>query len=426
LLEDPVAIQFIALFVLLLLSSFFSSAETALTTVNKHRIRSLVDQNVKHAKTVAALIEDPKRMLSAILIGNNIVNLSASSLATSLAIEKFDSIGAGVATGVLTFLILVFGEITPKSLATIYSEKLSLFYSPIIWGLSRILTPVIFILNRISFLVLFILRVDPNAKLDTMTEHELRTILDVSHEEGVIEQEERNMITNVVDFGDSLAKDVMVPRINMAFADVDMDYEELRELFRKERYSRLPVYSETRDNVLGIINLKDVFFHADSENFKISDYLRDAYFTYEFKKTSELLNEMRKKSMPIAIVLDEYGAVAGLISFEDLLEEIVGEIRDEYDDDEEDVIQKISDHEYMLDGMTRIEDINELFGLELASDDYDSIAGHIMNRLEHLPGEGESVVDGNVTFTVASMNRNRLDKVHVQITQKTSTAQEEL
>ncbi len=425
-LEDPVAIQFIALFVLLLLSSFFSSAETALTTVNKHRIRSLVDQNVKHAKTVAALIEDPKRMLSAILIGNNIVNLSASSLATSLAIEKFDSIGAGVATGVLTFLILVFGEITPKSLATIYSEKLSLFYSPIIWGLSRILTPVIFILNRISFLVLFILRVDPNAKLDTMTEHELRTILDVSHEEGVIEQEERNMITNVVDFGDSLAKDVMVPRINMAFADVDMDYEELRELFRKERYSRLPVYSETRDNVLGIINLKDVFFHADSENFKISDYLRDAYFTYEFKKTSELLNEMRKKSMPIAIVLDEYGAVAGLISFEDLLEEIVGEIRDEYDDDEEDVIQKISDHEYMLDGMTRIEDINELFGLELASDDYDSIAGHIMNRLEHLPGEGESVVDGNVTFTVASMNRNRLDKVHVQITQKTSTAQEEL
>jgi len=425
-LEDPgVAIQLIALFVLLLLSSFFSSAETALTTVNKHRIRSLADQNIRHAKTVAALIEDPKRMLSAILIGNNIVNLSASSIATSLAIEKFDSFGAGLATGILTFLILVFGEITPKSLATFYSEKLALIYSPIIWGMSRILTPIIFILNRISYLVLFILRVDPNKKLDTMTEHELRTILDVSHEEGVLEQEERNMITNVVDFGDSLAKDVMVPRINMAFADVDMSYDELRELFRKERYSRLPVYSETRDNVLGIINLKDVFFHADAEDFKIADYLRDAYFTYEFKKTSELLNEMRKKSMPIAIVLDEYGAVAGLISFEDLLEEIVGEIRDEYDDDEEDIIQKISDTEYMIDGMTRIEDINELFGLQLESEDYDSIAGHIMNRLEHLPGEGESVVDGNVTFIVASMNRNRLDKVHVLIASDTTKDQEE-
>lgn len=416
--------QLIILIILLLLSAFFSSAETALTTVNRIRIRSLADENVKGAKTVAKLIENPSKLLSAILIGNNIVNLSASSLATTFAISIFEkmgmgrnaSMGAGIATGLLTILILIFGEITPKSLATIYAEKLALTYSGPVYFLTQLLTPVIFLVNKLAFGLLRILRIDPTYKGSSMTESELRTIVDVSHEEGVIESEERKMITNVVDFGDSLAKDVMVPRIDMEFADVNLSYDELVEVFSKEQFTRMPVYDDSRDNVIGIINLKDVFFYSGpKEEFNIHHMLREPYFTYEFKKTSELLIEMRKASIPIAIVLDEYGATAGLITLEDLLEEIVGEIRDEYDSDEEDSIKAIGENEYIADGSAKLDEINEIIGLNLESDDYDSIAGHIISLLEHLPEEGESVTNGNVTFTVKSAAKNRIDKVHILV-----------
>lgn len=412
---DPSEVtQLIILFILLLLSAFFSSAETALMTVNKLRMRTLADDDVKGSKTVIKLIDDPTKMLSAILIGNNVVNLSASSLATSLAIERFNSAGAGIATGILTLLILIFGEITPKSLATIHAEKLSLYYSGIIYFLTQLLTPVIFVINKLSLGILRLFRINPNAKLHSMTENELRTFVEVSHEEGVIESEERKMITNVVDFGDSIAKDIMVPRIDMEFASIDLTYDELVDTFAVEKFSRLPVYSETRDNIVGIVNLKDLFFYQDSkEDFKIEKILREPYFTYEFKKTSELLIEMRKDSIAMAIVLDEYGATAGLITLEDLLEEIVGEIRDEYDDDEEDCIKIISDNEYIADGNTRLDEINETIGLNIESDDYDSIAGHIISLLDHLPEQGESVTDGNVSYTVDSVEKNRIDKVHI-------------
>jgi CBS domain containing-hemolysin-like protein len=247
----------------------------------------------------------------------------------------------------------------------------------------------------------------------------LRTLLDYSHEEGVIESEERRMITNVVDFGDSLAKDVMVPRTDMAFANVDFTYDELVQAFADEKYSRLPVYSDTRDNVIGIVNLKDVFFYnGDKESFNIIGIMREPYFTYEYKKTSELLIEMRRDSIALAIVLDEDGATVGLLTIEDLLEEIVGEIRDEYDDDEEDSIKIISENEYIVDGFTMLVEINEVIGLNLESDDYDSIAGHIIFLLDHLPEEGESVEDHNVVFTVASVEKNRVDKVHILIKQE--------
>ena len=222
------------------------------------------------------------------------------------------------------------------------------------------------------------------------------------------------MITNVVDFGDSLAKDVMVPRIDMSFASVDLSFDELVHLFSIDKYSRLPVYAESRDNVIGIVNLKDVFFYnGNKEDFKITDIMRDPYFTYEYKKTSELLIEMRRKSIALAIVLDEYGATAGLLTIEDLLEEIVGEIRDEYDEDEEDCIQPLSDNEYIVDGNTKLDDINDALGLNIESSDYDSIAGHIIYLLDRIPEEGETVTDKNVVFTVAAVDKNRIDKVHI-------------
>lgn len=414
--------QLIILFVLLLLSAFFSSAETALTTVNRIRMQNLADENVKGAKTVCKLIEDPTKLLSAILIGNNIVNLSASSLATTtavnickkLGVSDSATVGAGIATFVLTILVLIFGEITPKSLATMHAEKISLAYGGIIYYITQILTPVIFVINKLAYGLLTLLKVDPNYKGLTITENELRTIVDVSHKEGVLESEERKMITNVVDFGDSLAKDVMVPRIDMAFVDIDLSYDELVKVFSEDKFSRMPVIDGSSDNVVGIINLKDVFFYQGSkESFNIKQLLREPYFTYEFKKTSELLIEMRKASRSIAIVLDEYGATAGLITLEDLLEEIVGEIRDEYDGDEEDSIKQISPTEYIADGSTKLDEINEIIGSKLESDDYDSIAGHIINLLEHLPEEGETIVDNHIKYTVQSVDKNRIDKIHI-------------
>ena len=223
-------------------------------------------------------------------------------------------------------IILVFAEITPKSISAI-KRKVALRISGSVLIVTKLLTPVIFIINKLCNGIMRLLGTDPNEKPTPMTESELRTILEVSHEEGVLESEERRMITNVVDFGDSLAKDVMVPRIDMSFASVDLSYDELVQLFSVDKYTRLPVYSESRDNVIGIVNLKDVFFYnGKKEDFNILDIIREPYFTYEFKKTSELLIEMRRDSIALAIVLDEYGATAGLITIEDLLEEIVGEM----------------------------------------------------------------------------------------------------
>lgn len=423
---DPsVAAKCVILVILLFLSGFFSSAETALTTVNKLRMRSLADEGNKRAATVLKLTDNPAKMLSAILIGNNIVNLSASSLTTTLVLEVFGSKAAAIATGILTLLVLVFGEITPKQLATLHSEKMSLFFAPLFLGLTRLLTPVIFIVNKLSVCVMFLLRIDPNAKAAPITESEFLAVVDVSHEEGVIESEEHQMINNVVDFGDSVAKDIMVPRIDMVFANVEMDYIELVEVFRKEQYSRLPVYSETQDNIVGIINLKDVFLFSDNPTaFHMEHFIREPYFTYEFKKTSDLLSEMRKDHIAMAIVLDEYGATAGLITLEDLLEEIVGEIRDEYDSDEVDSVRSTSPDEYTAEGTAKLEDINEVLGLELASDDYDSIAGHVIHLLGHLPTAGESIEENGVVYTVSEVNKNRVDEVRIRVLPKTEEPEE--
>jgi CBS domain containing-hemolysin-like protein len=408
------ATQPIILFILFVLSAFFTSSEAALSGVNKLRIRSLEDDHIRGAKTVSKLIEEPRKMLSAILICKNVTKLSAAALVTTMAIRYWGNEWVGLSIGVLILLYLIFGSILPKTISTIYPEKVAFAIAGPIYLITKLLTPLVFILNKFCNGIMKLFHIDLDAKTSTVTEIELRNMLDFSHEEGVIESEERRMITNVVDFGDALAKDVMVPRTDMAFANVDLNYDELVQAFSEEKYTRMPVYSETRDNVIGIVNLKDVFFfHEDKKDFNIIDIIREPYFTYEYKKTSELLIEMRRNSISLAIVLDEYGATVGLITIEDLLEEIVGDIRDEYDDDEEDSIKVLAENEYLVDGFTKLDEINEALGLDLESDDYDSIAGHIIYLLDHLPDEGETVTDDNVVFTVASVDKNRVDKVHI-------------
>ena len=412
---DSTGIQVFTVIVLLCLSAFFSSAETALTTVNKMRIRTLAESGDKRAITLTKVVENPSKMLSTILVGNNIVNLSASSLMTTLTMRLFGSRAVGAATGILTLLILVFGEITPKTASTLYSEKIALGYAKIVYALMTVMTPVIFVVNLLSKGVLFVIRINPNKKRDSITEDELRTIVQVSHEEGVIETEEKKMINNVFDFGDSVAKDVMVPRIDMVMIDVDTAYTELIRVFREERFTRIPVYEDSTDNVIGIINIKDLLLYDESQEFSIRSLLRQPLYTYEYKKTAELMVEMRKTFNNTVIVLDEYGATAGLITLEDMLEEIVGEIRDEYDDDEEDEIKEIGPNEYVVNGSTKLDDLNEWLGMDLESEDYDSIGGLVIGLLDHLPDEGESVDYENLHLVVEHVEKNRIDKIYLQV-----------
>ena len=415
--DTSAAIQIIVLIILLFLSAFFSSAETSLTTVNKIKMRSLAEDGNKRAKMVIKVTDNSSKMLSAILIGNNIVNLSASSLTTTIAYNLSDGATAvAIATGIITILILIFGEITPKTMATIKAEKMALSYAHIIHFLMIIFTPISVIVNTLSRGILFLLGVDPNAKLNIMTENELRTIVDVSHEDGVIEEEEKEMIYNVFDLGDAEAKDVMVPRVHVIFADVNSTYKELLEIFRENKFTRLPIFEETTDNVIGTINMKDLLLFDNSKEFHIRDIIREAYFTHEHKSISELLVEMRKASFNIAIVLDEYGETAGLITLEDILEEIVGEIHDEYDENEEEFFKKINDFEFIVEGSTNLDDLNDRVELNLESEDYDSLGGYIIEQLDRLPDEkDETITDSHVRLVVDTLDKNRIEKVHIYL-----------
>ena len=412
------ALQILIVIGLLALSAFFSSSETAMMAVNKIRVRNLADAGLSSAQTLMKVLDNQPKMLSAILIGNNIVNISASSLATILVTRAFGDMYVGVGTGILTLLVLIFGEITPKTSATLYSETMALRFAKPIYMIMQVLTPVIFIVDKLSQGVLRLLHVDPNKKQDAITEDELRTIVEVSHEEGVIESDEKKMIYNVFDFGDSVAKDIMVPRIDMTFIDVDATFSEVIEVFREVKYTRYPVYEETTDNVIGIINIKDLLLTENQKKFCIRDYLREPLYTYEFKKTAELMVELRKTQNNIAIVLDEYGATAGLITLEDMLEEIVGEIRDEYDEDEEDLIRRIGPREYVVEAAMKLDDLNDQLGLDLESEDYDSIGGFIIGLLDHLPEEGEEVTHKTLRFVVDKVDRNRIDKIHLSFRRK--------
>lgn len=418
--------QLAFLILLLALSAFFSSAETAFTTASRIRMRTLAESGDKRAERVLTITDDMHKMLSAILIGNNIVNLSSSSIATSLAIRLFGSVGAGIATGILTLLILIFGEISPKTLATVHADKIALTYSSIIYGLMWVLTPVIFIINQLSMGFLKLIRVNPNTEQAAMTEEEFKTIVDVGHETGVLENSERDMINNMFDFGDSQAKEVMIPRIDMTFAKLDCTYDELIDIFREDKFTRLPVYEDNTDNVIGIINMKDLLLCEDKVHFHVCDLIREPYFTYEHKNTAELFLEMQRNSINIAIVLDEYGVTAGMITMEDLLEEIVGEIRDEYDADEEDPLIKINDREYYIQGSMNLEDLCDELDLPFSSEDYETVGGYLIGLLDHLPEKNEIIItDEDILLQVEKMDKNRIERIYMKLPAKKTEEQKE-
>ena len=407
-------IQLITIIILLFLSAFFSSAETAFMTVSRIKIRSLMDEGNRHAALVAKIIDNSGKMLSAVLIGNNIVNISCSALATTFTINVWGSYATGIATGVLTLFVLIFGEITPKNLASKFNTKLVLLYAPVIYGLMIILTPVIFIVDHLAGIVLKLFGTNSKDKSNTITEEELRTIVKVSHEEGIIEKDERQIIDNLFDFGDTSVKDVMIPRIDMTVADVNSSYDDIITLFKSTMYTRIPIYENDTDNVIGTLNIKDLIVTNVDDSFNIRKIMREPFFTYEHKNTSELFKEMQLKRYSIAIVLDEYGQTAGLVTMEDILEEIVGNILDEHDE-EDTYIEKKPDGTFVMNGMTPLEEVGEALNLDFEDEDYDTLNGLLISLIDKIPSEHEvfEVKYKGYIFEVLSVEDKMIKYVHV-------------
>lgn len=405
-------LQIIFLVILIILSGFFSSAESAFTTVNKIRIRALAGDGNHNAMRVEKILGRYSKMLSTVLVGNNIVNISASALATTLAINIWGSVAVSIMTGVLTLVILLFGEIIPKTWATVRSEQIALSYSRIIWALMFILTPLVYIIDKMSHFIMKIFKIDTSGSGTQITENEIKTYVDVGREDGVIESEEQEMINNVFDFSDAVAKDIMIPRIDMTSVDVNTDYYTLMNVFRDSMFTRIPVYDGEPDQIIGLINIKDFFLVKDKKNFHIKSIIRTAYFTFEFKKIADLMIEMRSKAFNVAFVLSEYGTTVGMITMEDLVEEIVGEIRDEYDEDENELIQQVDDRQYIVAGSVKLDDLNDVLGTSLSSEDYDSIGGLMIEQLERLPHNHETItLDCGITLTAQGISDQRIDKV---------------
>ena len=386
-------IQIIAVIVLICLSAFFSSSETALTTLSPHRVRALVDEGVKKADILDKVLSDGNRMLSVILICNNIVNLSASSLTTIIFQKLFGSSSVGIGTGVLTLLVLIFGEVAPKTMATVRAERMSLRFCRVIWFLMKIFAWLAAIINFLAGGVLRAFGVKEDEKHDSITEGELRSMVNAGHEEGVIETQEKALIDNILDFSDKSAHEIMVPRINITAININSTYDEIMEAFKEDYFTRYPVYDENEEEIIGLLNIKDIAFMSPEEKqeFKVKDVLRQVYYTFEQKRLKELFVEMKRNSASMMVVLDEYGDTAGIVSMEDILEELVGDIRDEYDADEDLEIVCTGQKTYLVQGQVSLDDINEKLGTAFESEDYDSIGGLLMGRLDKIPEEGDSI-----------------------------------
>lgn len=417
-------IQLIVLLLLIMFSAFFSSAETAFSRITRAKLRALEEDGVRHAKTLSKIFEDYDRMITTILIGNNIVNLSASALTTVFTMRIWGNVYISIGTGILTLTVLVFGEIVPKTAARHNSEKMALSFCVPIRFLMTVLFPLVFVIDILAGAVLKIFGLK-REKDEVITESELRSYVDVSHEDGVIESDERKIINNIFDFSDSVAKDIMIPRIDIMSIPEEATYKEVMKVFRETMYTRLPVYKDDNDNIIGFINVKDLIRLKDIGSFAVSKFLREGYYTYEYKKTNDLMIEMRSKSQNLAFVNDEFGNTVGMVTMEDLLEEIVGELRDEYDQDEETQIVKDGDG-YLIEARMRLEDVNDVLGTEFESEDYDTIGGLVLDSLDRIPENGETVtLEDGTTLTVKGIKSNRIVSVYVVLPGKETEEENE-
>ena len=405
--------QIFILMILIGFSGFFSASETALMSLSKIRIRHMVDERMKKAELIQRLTGNPSSLLGTVLVGNTVINIGASALATAIAIRAFGDKGVGIATVVMTVVVLVFAEITPKSLAAQNSEAFSIKVITIMSFFVKLLKPIVIVFTYITNIFIKLLGGRTNKERPFITEEELKTMVDVSQEEGVLELGEKEMLYNVFEFGDLIVKDVMIQRMDMVAVEIETSFDAVMKIVKEEQFSRMVVYKDSVDDVVGILNVKDLLFIDEDQQFSIDKYMREPYFTFEFKKVTEVLRELKKERAHMAIVLDEYGGTAGLVTMEDMIEEIVGEIQDEYDELEQDEIYVVKEDEYIVEGGARIELVNEMIGTNIESEEFDSIGGFVIGILGKLPGEHEVIEYENIKFIVESIERNRIKKIRI-------------
>jgi CBS domain containing-hemolysin-like protein len=407
----------ILLFVLcVILSAFFSSSEVALISITRAKARTLVNEGKPGSKAVALLKEKPDHLLITILIGNNIVNIAAASLATAIAIRIFGDVGVGIATGFVVIVLLVFGEIGPKIYATRAPDSFALTVAPVIYTLSRILSPVIWLVEKVSPTF----GIGKEAGEVSVTEEEIKEWIDVGKEDGTIEQGEQDMLYSVLEFADTTAREIMTPRVDVTLMEDTVTFEEAIRIFNETGFSRIPVYHDQIDNITGILNVKDVFSAMVShrKDSTIKEVMYDPMFVPETKKIDDLLKELQVHRVQMAIVIDEYSSFVGIATVEDILEEIVGDIMDEYDKEEPD-IQNISEGVFVVDAQMWVEDINERMEIDLPVDEsYETVGGLIIDRLGHIPlhpGEKVEINEGKITLAVMQMHGRRIVKAKVVI-----------
>lgn len=415
-------VQIIIIVALIGLSAFFSSAETSYTMINKIKLRTLVEDGNKAALRVQKILENPSRMLSSILVGNNIVNIVVSSLVTTFTIRLCGNAATGISTGILTVVLLIFGEITPKTLASQNAEKIACLYSKPIGIIILILTPVVFVIDKLSSIILKLFKTDSKKPTATITEAELRALVDVGHEEGVFEDEEKKIIHNVFEFDDQSVKEVMVPKIDVSMIEKGAGFDELLSVFRESFHSRIPVFDKESDDIIGVLHVKD-FLMSDAytdeqkrEDFKVTDIIkREPYFTFEHLSTSALFEDMKKRSVSSAVVQDEYGVMTGFITIQDLIEEITGHMQDEHDLETEAPFKEIAPGKYKVDGAFKLDDINEELGTEFSSADNDSIGGLITERLDRFPKGGDFIMENGYKISVISAENDRVESVQIEV-----------
>ena len=408
------ALEIILFIICVIFSAFFSSSEVALISMTRAKVRTLNNENRVGSHALMVLKESPEHLLTTILIGNNIVNIAAASLATAIAIKMYGDVGVGIATGVVTIIILVFGEIGPKIYASRASDSFALAVAPIILFLSKVFTPVIWLVDRVSPK----LGMGRDAAEPAVTEEEIKEWIDVGTEEGTIEQDEQDMLYSVLEFGDTTAREIMTPRVDVVLIEDTTNFEEAIRIFNESGFSRIPVYHDRIDNVTGILNVKDVFAAMISrrKDATVSEVMYDPTFVPETKKIDDLLKELQVHRVQMAIVVDEYSSFVGIVTVEDILEELVGDIMDEYDKEEPEVLD-IAPGVFAVDAQMWVDDVNEHLSINLpVNEAYETIGGLVIDRLGHLPlhpGEKVEIAPENITLVVMQMHGRRIVKVKV-------------
>ena len=403
--------QIIILLILILFSALFSGIETALMSLNMIKVNSLVKQKKKGAETLHRIKQNPHKLIITILIGNNVVNIGAASLATVIFTNLVGSSGVGIATGVMTFLILVFGEITPKTFATQNAERVSLLVARPVELLSYILSPLVKIFEIISRVMTKLLG---SKKEKEISEEELKTIVTMGREEGILTKEAAEMMHNVLEFRGTKVTEIMTPKASVEMIDGNSKLKDIVDFVVKTPYSRYPIYSENEDKIIGILDVDDVLKYAKNKKLdvKVKDIDRPVFFVPESKEIDDLLSEFENKNIPLAVVVDEYGKVSGLVTVEDILEEIVGDIFDK-SKRESVYIKKIGDKLIRADARASVEEINKILHLGLKEMNFNTIAGFVESRLQRVPKKGEKIKLKNITIEVDEVTKQGIKSVKI-------------